>query len=106
MNDEPDMPLNPVGDDALEARIVAWVLGEASAFEASELEKLCAEDPALRLFERRLRVLHGFIADDQKSGPDQEWQLSAERRAKIEVLLEPPAEAEPVGEKKRIVALR
>ena len=61
MNDESDRPLGPVGGDALEARIVAWVLGEASSFEAAELEKLCAADPALRLFERRMRVLHGLM---------------------------------------------
>ena len=85
MNDETDM--HPVGDDALEARIVAWVLGEASAFEASELEKRCAEDPALRLFETRMRVLHGQIQQDHQAGPDAEWKLSAERRAKIEALL-------------------
>lgn len=87
MNDDTDKPLNTVGDDALEARITAWVLGEASSFEAGELEKLCAEDPALRLFERRLRVLHGLVAEDFKTGPAVQWKLSAERRAKITDLL-------------------
>ncbi len=95
MNDDTDKPLNTVGDDALEARIAAWVLGEASSFEAGELEKLCAADPALRLFERRLRVLHGLVAEDFKAGPDAEWKLSAARRAKITDLLgvEPEVEA-------------
>jgi tetratricopeptide (TPR) repeat protein len=87
MNDETDKPLNTVGDDALEARITAWVLGEASSFEAGELEKLCAADPALGLFERRLRVLHGLVAEDFKAGPAVEWKLSAERRTKITDLL-------------------
>ena len=32
-------------DAELEARIVAWVAGEASAFEAAELERLCAARP-------------------------------------------------------------
>ena len=87
MNDESDKPLGPVGDEALEARIVAWVLGEASSFEAAELEKLCAEDPALRLFERRMRVLHGFIKEDVKAGPDAEWKLPEAKRSKITDLL-------------------
>lgn len=87
MNDDTDKPLNTVGDDALEARITAWVLGEASSFEAGELEKLCAADPALGLFERRLRVLHGLVAEDFKAGPDAEWKLSAARRDRITDLL-------------------
>jgi secreted protein with Ig-like and vWFA domain len=87
MNDDTDKPLNTVGDDALEARITAWVLGEASSFEAGELEKLCAADPALRLFERRLRVLHGLVAEDFKAGGDAEWRLSTERLVKITDLL-------------------
>ena len=87
MNDDTDKPLNTVGDDALEARITAWVLGEASSFEAGELEKLCAADPVLGLFERRLRVLHGLVAEDFKAGPAAEWKLSAARRAKITDLL-------------------
>jgi secreted protein with Ig-like and vWFA domain len=87
MNDDTDKPLNTVGDDALEARITAWVLGEASSFEAGELEKLCAADPALRLFERRLRVLHGLVAEDFQAGPAAAWKLAAGRREKITDLL-------------------
>jgi hypothetical protein len=96
MNDDTDKPLNTVGDDALEARITAWVLGEASSFEAGELEKLCAADPALGLFERRLRVLHGLVAEDFKAGPAAEWKLGAERRAKITDLLGVEPEVEQV----------
>jgi hypothetical protein len=88
MNDDTDKPLNPVGDAALEARITAWVLGEASPFEAAELEEICARDPEARLFERRLRVLHGFITGDRKAGPEDEWKLPAEKRAKIEALFD------------------
>ncbi|TAE77418.1 MAG: DUF3520 domain-containing protein [Verrucomicrobia bacterium] len=87
MNDDTDKPLNTVGDDALEARITAWVLGEASSFEAEELEKLCAADPALRLLERRLRVLHELVSEDFKVGPVAEWKLSDARREKITDLL-------------------
>jgi hypothetical protein len=96
MNDDTDKPLNTVGDDALEARITAWVLGEASSFEAGELEKLCAADPALGLFEQRLRVLHGLVAEDFKAGPAAEWKLSAARRAKITDLLGVEPEVEQV----------
>jgi hypothetical protein len=88
MNDDTDKPLNPVGDAALEARITAWVLGEASPFEAAELEEICARDPEARLFERRLRVLHGFITEDRKASPEDEWKLPKEKRAEIEALFE------------------
>ena len=38
----PDTPsFTTVGDEPLEARIVAWVLGDTSAFEAAELDRLC-----------------------------------------------------------------
>ncbi|QJE98053.1 YfbK domain-containing protein [Luteolibacter luteus] len=87
MNDESDKPLSPPGDDALEARIVAWVLGEASSFEAAELEKLCAADPALRRFEQRIRDLHGLIGEDVKAGTDRDWRLPEAKRAKVTDLL-------------------
>ena len=99
MHDESDKPLSSVGDDALEARIVAWVLGEASSFEAAELEKLCAEDPALRRFERRIRDLHGLIGEDVKAGPDAGWRLPEAKRGKITDLLGVEA-AEPVAAKR------
>ena len=102
MNDDTDKPLNTVGDDALEARITAWVLGEASSFEAGELEKLCAADPALGLFERRLRALHGLVAEDFKAGPAAEWKLSVARRAKITDLLGvEPAVVEKIAARRR-----
>ena len=108
MNDESDKPLSPVGDDALEARIVAWVLGEASSFEAAELEKRCAEDSALRLFEHRMRVLHGLIAEDVTAGPDAEWKLSEAKRSKITDLLgvDEAAEFVPAAKTNRYFARR
>ncbi|RYD45927.1 MAG: hypothetical protein EOP83_30480, partial [Verrucomicrobiaceae bacterium] len=42
------------------------------------------------MFERRLRVLHGFIVENRKVGPDDEWKLPAEKRAKIEALFDEP----------------
>lgn len=85
MNDQPTGPLDGPGTDPVEARIVAWVLGEASAFEAAELERLCAEDPALRSFHDRICEIHGHLKEPDEAD-DQEWKLSASRRVKLEEL--------------------
>lgn len=66
----------------LEARVVAWVLGEASAFEAAELERLCAERPELAVFKRRLQAVHGLMGEAVKPLKEP-LRLSAERRAKV-----------------------
>jgi len=87
MNDESANSLPPSGDPALEARIVAWVLEEASPFEAAELEKLCAADPALRSFERQMRDLHGLIGADAKGAAGPAWALPPDKRRKITDLL-------------------
>ena len=44
-------PSNPNSASAaeMEARIVAWVAGEASAFEVAELERLVAAQPELAI---------------------------------------------------------
>ena len=47
----------------LEARVVAWVAGEASAFEVAELERLLAEQPELAIFKRRIEAGQGLIAE-------------------------------------------
>ena len=55
MNDDKNHPKPQAWiDPALEARIVASVLGETSAFEAAELERAIAENPELGLFKRRI----------------------------------------------------
>jgi secreted protein with Ig-like and vWFA domain/tetratricopeptide (TPR) repeat protein len=84
MNDHP--PLEPVGDASLEARIVAWVLGEASAFEAGELERLCDERPELLVFRRRMRALQGLLSEAESAEADEAWKLAPDKRAKIEEL--------------------
>ena len=67
----------------LEARVVAWVAGEASAFEVAELERLLAEKPELAIFKRRIEAVQGLIAEAVR--PDQEpLRLSPERRAKLQ----------------------
>ncbi|MGD7653222.1 MAG: VWA domain-containing protein, partial [Verrucomicrobiales bacterium] len=77
-----------VGDEALEARIVAWVLGEASAFEAEELEKLCVEREELGVFKRRIERMHGLMEAEVREGADEAWSLPEAKRSAVEQLLE------------------
>lgn len=76
----PDSPFTVHGDETLEARIVAWVLGEASAFEEAELERLCQERPELLVFRHRMRALHGLLTEAEKQQPDEGWKLPEEKR--------------------------
>jgi Ca-activated chloride channel family protein len=87
MNDD-DKNLNPNPEmqawiePELEARVVAWVAGEASAFEIAELERLMAEKPELAIFKRRIEAVHGLVGEAMR--PDaQPLRMSAERRAKL-----------------------
>ncbi|MEO8615641.1 MAG: hypothetical protein ABI600_10900, partial [Luteolibacter sp.] len=90
-------PFDTIGDEPIEARIVAWVLGEASAFEAAELERLCEERPELLVFHRRMRALHGLLAEAESAELDDSWKLPEEKRKALEgtlgeekvVMLEP-----------------
>ncbi|MDP3851421.1 MAG: von Willebrand factor type A domain-containing protein [Luteolibacter sp.] len=75
-----DTPFTTIGDEPVEARIVAWVLGEASAFEAAELERLCEERPELLVFRRRMRALHGLLTEAEGAQPDDGWKLPPEKR--------------------------
>lgn len=84
MNDDNQFSL--VGDEAMEARIIAWVLGEASPFEADELERICREQPKWAAFKRRIMQLHGLLADASKP-VEEEWSLPAEKRAAVERVL-------------------
>ncbi len=93
-NDDSNKPLEAVGDEALEARIVAWVLGEASAFEASELEELCRKDPEAALFARRMRMLDGLIRDKDAEA----LKLSEEKRAKVLEVVGGKDRARPVAD--------
>jgi secreted protein with Ig-like and vWFA domain len=91
-------PFDTVGDAPVEARIVAWVLGEASAFEAAELERLCEERPELLVFRRRMRALHGLLTEAEAAEPDHSWKLPIEKRKILDEIfgkenvtrLEPP----------------
>src|SRR6478735_4451689 len=87
MNEETPSPFDTVGDAPVEARIVAWVLGEASAFEAAELARLCEENPELLLFHRRMLALHGLLAEAESTAADSEWKLAAEKRGALDEIL-------------------
>jgi Mg-chelatase subunit ChlD len=94
--------LNAVGDEKMEARIVAWVLGQASTFEAEELEKFCAEYPEWNVYHRRMLALHGLLQEAAAVEASAEWKLEAGRRAKLDqVLGMQQVEGSPVGEKRQ-----
>lgn len=94
--------LNAVGDEKMEARIVAWVLGQASTFEAEELEKFCAEYPEWNVYHRRMRALHGLLLEAAAVEASAEWKLEAGRRAKLDqVLGATHVEGSPGGEKRQ-----
>lgn len=75
------------GDEPVEARIVCWVLGEASAFEAAELERLCEAQPELMIFKRRIEAVHGLLGEAVKPPQEGSWTLSPLRRLAIEKLI-------------------
>lgn len=86
MNDE-HAHLTTTGDEATEARIIAWVLGEASAFEAAELEALCEQMPEWRVFQRRMLALHDCLNEVHEVKESAEWKLSEGKRGKLDELL-------------------
>lgn len=80
-------PLQPWISPDLEARITAWVLGEASPFEIAELTRLVTEKPELAVFKRRLELVHGLVTDAHRP-PATPLTLSPERRARVLAALE------------------
>jgi Mg-chelatase subunit ChlD len=88
---EDDNNLHAWIEPELEARVVAWVLGEASAFEVAELERMAAAEPELAAFKQRIetthRLAHAAILPDREP-----LRLSPDRRRKLlEVLGTKPA---------------
>jgi len=78
----PTPDVEPWIEPELEARVVAWVAGEASPFEIAELERLLTEKPELAVFKRRIEAVQGLVAD--AAAPDREpLQLSGPRRAQL-----------------------
>ncbi|RKX33673.1 MAG: hypothetical protein DRP71_09705, partial [Verrucomicrobia bacterium] len=82
-------------DPEFEARVIAWVLGEVSDFEAAELERLIKDKPELALFRKRIEAAHGLAAEAM--GPEGDpLRLSPERRAELLARIsEPVADTEP-----------
>ncbi len=86
---EPYEAFDTVDDESLQARIVAWVLGESSASEAADLERLCEERPELLVFRRRLDAVHDLLTQAESTEPDHAWKLPPEkRRALDEIFIE------------------
>src|SRR6185503_15401621 len=69
-------------DAELEARIVAWIAGEASPFEAAELERIVAEKPEAAAFKREIEAVSGLISTAVTADAEP-LRLSEERRAKL-----------------------
>lgn len=87
MSDEnKDPELQTWIDPELEARVVAWVLGEASEFEAAELTRIVAEKPELAIFKRRIERVHGLVAAASKMELDPARMSEDRRRKLIETL--------------------
>lgn len=77
-----NIPIEP----ELEARIVALVLGEASDFEAEELNRLVALRPELAAFKLQMEQIHGslkHVSTGELETPEAEWKLPAERRSVV-----------------------
>ncbi|MBK1884433.1 von Willebrand factor type A domain-containing protein [Luteolibacter pohnpeiensis] len=72
--------------NAVEARIVAWVMGEASAFEVEELMRVCAENPALEDFRLEIFKIHQLL--EAERGSQSDWKLPPSKRNAIECLLD------------------
>lgn len=83
------------GDDPVQARIVAWTLGEASSFEAAELERLCQADPALQEFHQAMLTLHSQLTTAQQPA----WKLAPARRQQLLRLFAQPAMPQPTRTK-------
>lgn len=81
MNENTDGPQEWI-DPALEARVVAGILGETSAFEAAELERILAGNPELTIFKRRIEAVNALAgAAIRPEMP--KIQLSPGRRQKL-----------------------
>jgi Ca-activated chloride channel homolog len=99
MKPDDNLPNHP----DLEARIVAWVLGEASPFEIAELERRVAEDPALAVFKRRMEAVHGLVGEAARA-PINAPKLSAERREKLLAAI--GAQSETAAESSSVLTMK
>lgn len=73
-------------DPELEARLVAFVLGEASDFEREQLTRLIDQRPELAVFVQQIRGVDGLLHDvgsHEVVAEDDDWKLSAEKRSVV-----------------------
>ena len=93
---------NPSSLDAeLEARVVAWVAGEASADEAAALERLAAANPVVREFQRQMAAVQGLVIEGMRAETEP-LRLAAGRREKLLATLSAPRTgAAPVALRER-----
>ena len=83
MNHEENTPTPPGSiPPELEARVVAWVAGEATPAEAEELASLVAASPALAAFHRRIASIQALVTEAERPERDP-LRLSPDRRAKL-----------------------
>ncbi len=84
-----------------EARLVAWVAGEASAEEAAALERLAAANPAVREFQRQMEEVWGLVVEGMRA-ESEPVRLAPERREKLLATLRAPRTgAAPVALRER-----
>lgn len=76
---------SPIEPD-LEARLVAWVLGEASDFETEELQRLMQERPELAVFKREMEQVSELVRSvghGDLETPEADWKLPSDRRQAV-----------------------
>ena len=74
--------MNSQASAELEARVVDWVAGEASASESAELERLAGAAPGVAAFRSQIEAMRRLAAEAVT--PDREpLRLSEERRAEL-----------------------
>lgn len=81
------------GDDAVEARIVAWVLGECSALESADLERLCEDRPELFAFRCRMNILHQSLIPFETTPEEPAWKLPLAKRKKLDAIFKEESRA-------------
>ena len=89
----------------LEARICALVLGEASAFEAGELERLMSERPELKRCQIGLEKTHELLGEAHEVQDNLEWKLSDECRGKILVKINEKNREEMVEKRRKRISI-
>jgi anti-sigma factor RsiW len=88
----PERPTDP--REQMEVRITALLLGEASAFEESELLEAIENDPDLETYYQEMRGTIGIVEATIQSAPNndtveekEQIKLDEKRRAKLQKLL-------------------